>query len=399
MMKHCKRIIALAVAAAMIFVIAGCGLFTRGPRGEPYPWVFVHGLNGYGDDSNIPIRYWGGLGGSLLQALEAEGFETHAPSVSPAGSAWDRAAELFAQLTGTQVDYGIAHSEANGIDRFGATFDTPLLEGWGEEDENGNLRRVNLIGHSFGGATIRMLAALLLNGSPAEQAAAAAAGEEVSPLFAGGKGDWIFSITTIAAPHNGVSLLSVLEINPGMAALARAMDQLQIDQIMDVLGIDIPGVRNFTQFLSAAEESNTAYADLSIPGARALNSLTAVAPGTYYFSFPVAGTDNRGRPTDDMALPARLLGQFIGSFTHPASGITDAWRANDGLVNTISSTRPFGEPSVTISDIDELDPQPGIWHVMPVVRGDHGSVIGLGRTLEQTLPLYLEHMRMVDGLR
>ena len=399
MMKHYKRMIALLVAAAMILLITGCGLFSQEPRGEPYPWVFVHGLNGYGDGTSIPVPYWGGLGGDLLRALESEGFQTYAPSVSPAGSAWDRAAELFAQLTGTQVDYGIAHSEAHGHERFGATFDTPLFEGWGEEDENGNLRRVNLIGHSFGGATIRMMAALLLNGSPEEQAAAAAAGEEVSPLFAGGRGDWIFSITTIAAPHNGVSLLSVLEVNPGMAAIAQALDQLQIDQTMDVLGIDIPGVRNFAQFLRAAEDSDTAYADLSIPGAQALNRMTGVAPYTYYFSFPVAGTDNRGRPTNDMALPARLLGQFIGTFTHPAGGITDAWRANDGLVNTISATRPFAEPAVTIDNLEDLDPQPGIWHVMPVVRGDHGSVIGLGRTLEQTLPLYLEHMRMVDGLR
>jgi len=397
-MKHIRRIVALLAAAAMILVIAGCGPFTRGNRGAPYPWVFVHGLNGFGDDTNIPVSYWGGLGGSLLQVLEDEGFETHAPSVSPAGSAWDRAAELFAQLTGTQVDYGIAHSEAYGHERFGETFDTPLFEGWGEEDENGNLRRVHLIGHSFGGATIRMLAALLLNGSPEEQAAALAAGEEVSPLFAGGKGDWIFSITTIAAPHNGVSLLSVLEVNPAMALVAEALDQLAIDQTMDVLGIDIPGVRNFAQFLRAAEYSDTAYADLSIPGAQALNRMTAVAPNTFYFSFPVAGTDPQGRPTNDMALPARLLGQFIGSFTHSAGGITDAWRANDGLVNTISASRPFTEPSVTISDMEDFDPQPGTWHVMPVVRGDHGSVIGLGRTMEQTLPLYLEHMQMVSGL-
>jgi len=41
---------------------------------------------------------------------------------------------------------------------------------------------------------------------------------------------------------------------------------------------------------------------------------------------------------------------------------------------------------------------PGQWYVMPTVRGDHGSVIGLGRTMDDILPMYLEHLRMVDEL-
>jgi len=397
-MKRYNRPIAIFIALAMLVLVAACG---RTPQEDPppplaYPWVFVHGLNGYGEDSALP-HYWGGTAGNLLESLRHAGFECYAPSVSAAGSAWDRAVELFAQLTGTQVDYGIAHSQRHDVERFGTTYEDPLFEGWGEQDEYGRRMRVNLLGHSFGGATIRMLAALLLHGCPDEQAAARAAGEDISPLFQGGKADWIFSITTIAAPHNGVSLLSALDFNPTLAAIAAAVSQTEIDTTLSALGINIPGVTSFTEFLRAAEDSNTAYADLSIAGAQALNERTALASQTYYFSFAVDGTNN-GRPSADMSLPAQTLGVFISSFTmHPPAGINDQWRANDGLVNTISATFPFSEDH-TIVNPEDFTPSPGIWNVMPIVRGDHGSVIGLGRTMEQTLPLYLTHMQMVDRL-
>jgi len=394
-----KRITVLLLALAMgLVMIAGCGpgAIEEG-TGIRHPWVFVHGLNGFGDDIASPVSYWGATGGPLLPALAAEGFEVHAPTVSAAGSAWDRAAELYAAITGTQVDYGIAHSENNGHERFGRVYDRPLIEGWGEEDEEGNLRRINIIAHSFGGATARMMAALLLNGCAEERAAALEAGEEVSGLFVGGRGDWIHSLTCLAAPHNGVSLLSVLDVSPLLASVASAISNAELGQTLAAFGINIPGMESVRQFLGAAEAHDTAYADLSITGAEAVNRLTALAPRTFYFSYPVDGTENN-RATNDMSAAARLLGNFIGSFTHPASGITDAWRANDGLVNTISATHPFTEPHVNVEDIATLRPAPGTWHVMPTVRGDHGSIIGLGRSLEETLPMYLELMRMVDRL-
>jgi len=395
-----KRIIswlaAIALILGLVMVSTGCTARTA----MRHPWVFVHGLNGFGEDDRLPLQYWGATGGNLLEALRYEGFEVYAPTVSPAGSAWSRAAELFAQLTGTQVDYGIAHSEAHGTERFGVAHDTPLFEGWGQYDENGSLRRVNLLGHSFGGNTIRMLAALLQDGCANEQAAAREAGEEVSPLFAGGKSDWVFSITTIASPHNGVSLLSLFDINPTMVAIAEALPQAQIDQTMQALGINIPGITNLAQFLRAAESQNTAFADLTLNGAQLVNQRTGLAPATFYFSFPVSGTDANGRPdANDMSIPSRLLATQIALFTHPASGITSIWRENDGLVNTISATRPFTEAHVDVATLEGLRPEPGIWHVMPTVRGDHGSVVGLGRNLTDLLPMYLEHMQMVDGLR
>ena len=45
-------------------------------------------------------------GGDLIAFLRKKGFDCYAASVAPYGSAWDRACELYAQLSGTEVDYG-----------------------------------------------------------------------------------------------------------------------------------------------------------------------------------------------------------------------------------------------------------------------------------------------------
>ena len=76
-----------------------------------YDFVFVHGLSGWGhyDSRNKFFPYWGMKNGSLMKQLKREGFKTYDASVAPHGSAWDRACELYAQLTGTVTDYGVEH--------------------------------------------------------------------------------------------------------------------------------------------------------------------------------------------------------------------------------------------------------------------------------------------------
>ena len=78
--------------------------------------MFVHGLSGWGSyDARYQVMpYWGMFGGDLIKYLNGEGFPSYAASVAPEGSAWDRACELYAQLTGTVTDYGKAHSEQYG---------------------------------------------------------------------------------------------------------------------------------------------------------------------------------------------------------------------------------------------------------------------------------------------
>ena len=53
---------------------------------------------------------WGMTGGDTIIYLNNQGYESYSASVDPAGSAWDRACELYAELYGTRVDYGEAHS-------------------------------------------------------------------------------------------------------------------------------------------------------------------------------------------------------------------------------------------------------------------------------------------------
>ena len=89
-----------------------------------YTNVFVHGLGGWGEESFYykVMPYWGMFGGDLMQYLNDKGFHAVCASVSPRGSAWDRACELYAELAGTRVDYGKAHSERYSHGRFGPDF-------------------------------------------------------------------------------------------------------------------------------------------------------------------------------------------------------------------------------------------------------------------------------------
>ena len=68
-------------------------------------YVFVHGLAGWGsyDERYRRMPYLGMRGGDLMAFLREKGFDCHAASVAPSGSAWDRACELYAQLAGPRA--------------------------------------------------------------------------------------------------------------------------------------------------------------------------------------------------------------------------------------------------------------------------------------------------------
>lgn len=60
---------------------------------------------------------------------------------------------------GTTVDYGCGSRAEYGHARYGVTYDKPLFEGWSAD------KKINLVGHSFGGATIRLFLDILADGS------------------------------------------------------------------------------------------------------------------------------------------------------------------------------------------------------------------------------------------
>lgn len=63
------------------------------------------------------------------------------------------------------------------------------------------------------------LTALLAYGSEEEQAATSP--DDISPLFTGGKGNYINSVTTLCAPHNGTTLAYIID-GMNMAELGKA---------------------------------------------------------------------------------------------------------------------------------------------------------------------------------
>ena len=64
---------------------------------------------------------------------------------------------MFYQLKGGKVDYGHAHSTKYGHDRYAETYNTPVYPEWGTLDENGQVRKVHLVSHSFGGMDCRLM--------------------------------------------------------------------------------------------------------------------------------------------------------------------------------------------------------------------------------------------------
>ena len=406
-MKKSKKflclLLALVMAGSLLLLPAAAANTQSGAT--RYPTVYVHGLMGWGERDQIysVAPYWG-LATDLMPYMTGKGYESYAASVGPLSSAWDRACELYAQLTGTTVDYGAAHSAEYGHARYGVTYDKPLFEGWSAS------KKINLVGHSFGGATIRLFLDILADGSAAEQTAAKAAGTEVSPFFEGGKADWVYSLTTLAAPHNGTTFLECCDNMAQFAAeSATAMAKL--------LGIsDFKGVYDFqleqfgfyrkdgetvlealdrvlhSDFLS---HNDNVFRDLTIDRALELNNDIEIQPNVYYFSY--AGdktrqssvTGERTSAADMTPLFVPFANKMCSCYDRTTAGgfrIDKTWAPNDGLVNTVSALYPTDSAGrcltktgrtgyVQQDGYSNVSYQPGVWNVMPVRHYDHGNFI------------------------
>ena len=407
-MKKSKKFLCLLLALVMagsLLLLPAAAADTQQSGAERYPTIYVHGLMGWGEHDQIysAVPYWG-LTADLMPYMTGKGYESYAASVGPLSSAWDRACELYAQLTGTTVDYGAAHAAEYNHARYGVTYDKPLFEGWSAD------KKINLVGHSFGGATIRLFLDILADGSAEEQAAAKAAGTEVSPFFQGGKADWVYSLTTLAAPHNGTTFLECCGDMAQFAAEASTT-------MAKLLGIsDFKGVYDFqleqfgfyrkdgetvlealdrvlhSDFLS---HNDNVFRDLTIDRALELNDDIEIQPNVYYFSY--AGdktrqstlTGERTSAVDMTPLFVPFANQMCGYYDQTTAGgfrIDKSWAPNDGLVNTVSALYPTdsagrcltqsGKTGYVQQDgYSNVGYQPGVWNVMPVRHYDHGNFI------------------------
>ena len=254
-----------------------------------HPTVFVHGLLGWGAQDALyrAVPYWGLAAGDVLGYLNRCGYDCRAASVGIISSAWDRACELYAALTGGRADYGIAHAQRFGHARFGTAYPAPLVPGWGAD------KPVDLVGHSFGGATARLLMQLLAHGCTEEVRAAEAAGETPSPLFTGGRTGWVHALVAIAAPHDGstfpdvqpdaANALSTLFLGAARALGISAFKDVY-DFRLDQFGIrrdpDEPITTAALRMLAQnpLPAGDNAFDDLRCAGARALNARIDTLP-------------------------------------------------------------------------------------------------------------------------
>ncbi len=56
---------------------------------EKLTYIFCHGLSGWGeyDKAYKRVPYWGVMTGDMISDFRAQGYDVHAASVSPQGSA------------------------------------------------------------------------------------------------------------------------------------------------------------------------------------------------------------------------------------------------------------------------------------------------------------------------
>jgi triacylglycerol lipase len=370
-----------------------------------YPVILVHGMFGWGADEGInkKIPYWGANALKVTDFFEEHGMECYAASVGPISSAWDRACELYARLTGTTVDYGKAHSEKYGHRRFGRKYDKPLFDGWSSE------KKIHLIGHSFGGNTVRMFAYLMTYGS--EEKRKVTGSDELSGLFAGGRESFIKTVVTLCAPHNGtvafavarqygiVKILEAVAYNYiGVAGRSKLQGKF-VDFHCEQFGLsNTPGIKDVIKIRHAkknmkSSNDNIEY-DMSPEGSAALNKTIEISPDIYYYSYAFDSVTETKRifpeNTDFFFLKLTSLLIIFNGYIKK----TDKSRLhNDGLVDVDSALHPADEP---FTNYCSGDVKKGIWNVMPVRRGDHGTAIGLFAGKSETAKFYEE---IIDLLR
>ena len=399
MKKLIALILALAVVCGVFAIPASAAEIENGKTN--YPYIFVHGMGGWAPSGSYYSLspYWGGglLPGSetdIIEILNENGIEAYAPAVGPLSSAWDRACELYAQLTGTVVDYGKAHSDAHGHDRYGYNYEgkATMGEPWNLKD------KINLVGHSFGGATVRLLTSLLAFGDADE---IAATGKDTSPLFKGGH-DCVHSCITLSAPHNGSHVANQL-VDSGftMALMATALNMIGMvfgneflvfsfqlghmgitpkeDEFRASFSID--GINSYYK-----SNDNCGY-DMTLRGAAELNEKIKLAPNTYYYSYTTENTWDITKfelPDKDLSLIFYISSMMLASQngkTVDGIKIEGDWALNDGIVPLASAKYPLCDEATALNYADEIAKgnkiRSGRWYYFDPMTGmDHFDFCG-----------------------
>lgn len=319
--------------------------------------VFVHGLMGWGPKDLGGLPHWGDAPAQFVPE-----FVPHLAKCGPLSSVHDCACEVFAQIRGTRVDYGEAHSAAAGHARFSRDYSgRGFVDGWSKDNP------VILIGHSAGAQTCRMLQSLLARDF----------------WGLGSDADWIEAIVSVAGALNGstltyrycdedsgkLKLLPSRLVGKALAAVS-SLSGVGASKLLD-LHLDHWGrgcengddalMRSMDASRFIASGDNLGF-DLSLHGAACLNKTMETFENCRYLALVTSATRERSflglpflrrthRPDRSMDILLRNPSRYIAQRPEfavapvPEWGEGDltmeAWRENDGVLNTISQRYPF----------------------------------------------------------
>ena len=416
-----KKLFMALVCWGWFFLLVGCGpdqklgslqsglsLWNSAKLENQNPTVLLHGFFGWGRDEMLGWLHFGGFF-DIQQYLTDLGYKTHTVAVGPISSSWDRAAELYAQLVGGTVDYGYAHAKRHRHKRLGRTYQA-LLPGLGKQNIDGTYNQVNVISHSMGSQTIRVLIAMLQHGDANERLACPngqcppdddGVSRPLSPLFSGQSVQFVHAVASVSGANNGSSLAHLIDsefnLNQLISILINLFDLLGGDLLydfkLDHFGIgprqpseSLPDYvrRVITRFVSNNSQ-DTAFFDLSFPGSKLINAWTPADENVYYFSWSNSSTyrgwlTGRHYPklcTNPLLLPTTAI---MGHAVFPTDSPTCAelW-ANDGIVNTYSMSGPIlNSDDIVRPYHKKMIIESGTWHHMGTRQDcDHWDTLGL----------------------
>ena len=358
-----------------------------------YPIVLIHGLYGYGHEDEVKnsdlLPYWGYKGNNLIEHLQSEGYEVHYPSLGPYNSAWDRACILWAYLFGGRVDYGEIHSKRYHHERYGKEY-PGVLKDLGKNDKHA---KIELFGHSFGGATVKEVSNLFTRGDDVEKNLPGH-----SKLFDGGHGDLIHTVTTLSGVNNGttaatltdrtgISLFTICAIMMESAASADSPDQYDY-MLEQWRGGPIAKTISY----GSNTVDNIAWEmDIDTVQKR-INPKQVVNKNTYYFA------QRASMPAKEMSGACQYCG-YIMNASGNLTGMKykfdwQGWKKNDGFVNLIGQSAPLNQ-KYKDGYWTGTEFKPGIWYNMPSKNADHiywcghsGNIYDLYSDFDRMLALY-----------
>ncbi len=369
------------------------------------PIVFCHGLFGWGGSELAGYPYF-----VCAHAVKRKLGDAYPPFLYPAtgpiSSAHDQACELFYQLKGGRVNYGLAHSEAYAHERYGRDYSaSPLYPAWDADHP------IDIVAHSMGAVVARRLQRLLADGFFDLEDGAS---RDTSP-------EWIRSITTVSGVHNGSTLTWALgadeetgiprqdaralrlitSVIGTYAAIQEKSPRLTewYDLQLDQWGLESSPdlARSLTTLFSDPRfyaSKDWALYDLTPNALEAFNAEHVEYPCTRYLSVSTRSTIPFPFPRE-LPLPyfthfflipfALMMASFKATSERWKRIVGRSWRANDGMCPTWSHDGPklgrVGERAVILTGSLSLrsakrhPPPKGRWtRLKRLTRHDHAEV-------------------------